>query len=187
MPPYTLWLQIPNSEGAVAPDAIEKSEISAAGGVVPVHNVVTGGLQVDVEPPVDIVAAPPVALPDPPTSVAAPPVGFAAAPPVGFAAAPPVAFAAPPVAAPGEPPVAFAPPPTEFGAPPVALVPVVPPPLVVPPSVPAVPPVVTLVLPALLGALLFVVDEPHPTASAAITKDLNPIADTDEVLLVVMA
>ena len=61
VPPYTLWLHVPNTAGEVLPDGIEKSEMSAACGAVPVHCRVTGGLQsTAVEPPVAVVAAPPV-------------------------------------------------------------------------------------------------------------------------------
>lgn len=149
------------------PDAIVKSEINAAGGVVPVHRAVTGGLQsTAVEPPVPVVAAPPVSVP-----VAAPPVGALTEPPVVTVAAPPVGFAPPPAEA-------FVPP-VELGLPPT-VAPVPPPLLVAPPDV-------VLVLPPLLGGLVFDVDEPQPITNVAITSDSNPILEINEARRVVMA
>ena len=150
------------------PDAIEKSEIRAAGGVVPVHCVVVGELQsTAVEPPVPVVPAPPVSVPvaAPPVSVpvTAPPVVTAAAPPVGVLTAPPVATAA-------APPVGFAPPPTAAPAPPP--LPVVPPLLALPPTLPV--------------GLLFVVVEPQPITKVAITSDSNPMPEIIEARRVVM-
>jgi len=163
----------------VLPDAIEKSEIRAAGGVVPVHFVIVGGLQSTVlEPPVPVVPAPPVSVPvaAPPVSVpvTAPPVVTAAAPPVGVLTAPPVATAA-------APPVGLAPPPTAAFEPPDEVV--VPPTAAAPPLL-VVPPVVLLVLPP---TLLFVVDELQPTTNVAITSDSNPMPDINKARRVVIA
>ncbi len=144
------------------PDAIEKSEIRAAGGVVPVHFVIVGGLQSTVlEPPVPVVPAPPVSVPVP-----APPVGALTEPPVVTVPAPPVGLAPPPTAA-------FEPP-DEVVVPPTAAAP----PLLV------VPPVVLLVLPP---TLLFVVDELQPTTNVAITSDSNPMPDINKARRVVIA
>jgi hypothetical protein len=85
----------------VEPAAIEKSEIKAAGGTVPVQYVVTGGLQstavepTTVEPPMAAEKLPPV--PPAPVPSGDPPVAVTVAPPVAMTAAPPVPAALPPL------------------------------------------------------------------------------------------
>ena len=97
----------------------------------------------------------------------------------------------PPVETLGVPPVGFGTPPVEFGVPPVGLgfppTEFVPPTFVVPPLLPVVPPVVTLVSPALPSGAPEVDPESHPIATAAISRDLDPIPDINEACRFVMA